>query len=197
MDNKEKSKENIKEDIEVNLEENQLYSSQISKEDVKAIDEIKSDSECKNQILNPDYITQSIIDRYIGSKENLSAEELRILLRDSRDSVLRQCTDQFDNSYAPSFSQLKSPYPLICRERYRLAKKMYEHQIHQEIQKIINQQSNAFDAICFVRVMAITSLWPPLHTRRNVDHTHQHYFQLSPKQKKRLQYIMQVDWSKT
>ncbi|XP_005176212.1 uncharacterized protein LOC101895642 [Musca domestica] len=149
------------------------------------------------KVANSDYISDDVLKRYIGSKENLSSQELRILLRDSRDSIRRQCKDQFDYSNSPSFNQLKSPYPLICRERYRLTKKLYEHQLQSEIQQIINQQEKAFDAICFVRVMAITSLWPPLHTRRNVEHTHQHYFELTPKQRKRLSFIMGVDWSKT
>ncbi|XP_061393225.1 uncharacterized protein LOC133328699 [Musca vetustissima] len=149
------------------------------------------------KIPNSDYITDEVLKRYVGSKESLSSQEIRMLLRDSRDSILRHYKDRFDYSNTPSFNQLKSPYPLICRERYRLAKKQYEHQLQTEIQQIINQQEKAFDAICFVRVMAITSLWPPLHTCRDVEHTHQHYFQLTPKQRKRLSFIMGVDWSKT
>lgn len=61
------------------------------------------------KVPNSDYITDDVLKRYIGSKENLSSQELRILLRDSRDSIQRQCKDQFDYSNSPSFNQLKSP----------------------------------------------------------------------------------------
>ncbi|XP_073819349.1 uncharacterized protein [Musca autumnalis] len=148
-------------------------SQKLSTADISAEDHVLSTSVHSKKLPNSDYITDEVIKRYVGSKESLNSKEIRILLRDSRDSILRQYNDQLDYSNSPSFSQLKSPYPLICRERYRLTKRLYEHQLQSETQQIINQQEKAFDAICFVRVMAITSLWPPLHTRRNVEHTHQ------------------------
>ncbi|XP_013118313.2 uncharacterized protein LOC106095615 [Stomoxys calcitrans] len=195
MERNQSSNEQLDEDIEsLKKETKQLSNEHFNVGEAKSLDSIAYDL---GKIPNADYVTQSTIDRYIGSKQSLSVEEIRIILRDSRDSILKQFKSQCEHSNAPSFSQLRTPYHLICRERYRLTKKLSEQQMQLEIQEMINHQPTTFDAICFVRVMAITSLWPPLHTRPNVDHTHQHYFQLSAKQKRRLNYIMQVDWSKT
>lgn len=142
------------------------------------------------------YITQEDLDRYVGPKENLTPTDIRLLLRYSQDSVRKNLKDESDYSNHPSYTKLKAPYFRICRERYKTFKKTIEHQYHSEIENIVAQQANAFDAVCCVRVLSITSLWPPLHTHRQIDESHK-IFELSPKQKKRLAYIMRIDWSKT
>ncbi|KAL7729106.1 hypothetical protein ACLKA6_019927 [Drosophila palustris] len=96
-------------------------------------------------------------------------------------------------SRQPSYRKFKIPYEMICGNRYRESIKDYEAQLEHEIGNIIDFQRTAADACYFVRCMAITSFWPPLHNMTEVKHTSKNFFQLSPKEKWRLQIIMDTD----
>lgn len=47
-----------------------------------------------------------------------------------------------------------------------------------------------FSELCFFRHFVITTLWPPLHTRKEIDYTLNKMFKLTKKQDKRLKEIL-------
>ncbi|XP_034486034.1 uncharacterized protein LOC117790645 [Drosophila innubila] len=123
------------------------------------------------------------IDYRFESMINPPIEYMRYKPNDTADLMSRQ----------PSYRKFKIPYQMICGNRYRESIKAYEAQLVHEVRNNIDFQRTAADACYFVRCMAITSFWPPLHNMKEVRHTSKNFFQLSPKEKWRLQIIMDTD----
>ncbi|KAH8359332.1 hypothetical protein KR093_006078 [Drosophila rubida] len=93
----------------------------------------------------------------------------------------------------PSFRKFRIPYEMICAKRYRDSRQAYETQLLREVNNQIDFQRTAADACYFVRCMAITSFWPPLHHMTEVKHTSKYFFRLSEDERWRLQNIMNTD----
>ncbi|XP_034115368.1 uncharacterized protein LOC117575320 [Drosophila albomicans] len=123
----------------------------------------------------PNYRTETIIGKILSNAKYQPD--------DSPDLMSRQ----------PSYRKFRIPYEMICANRYRDSLKSYEAQLKHEVKKIIDFQSSAADACYFVRCMAITSFWPPLHHMTDVKHTSKNFFQLSERERWRLQIIMNTD----
>ncbi|KAL9895597.1 uncharacterized protein ACN2A1_006308 [Glossina fuscipes fuscipes] len=98
--------------------------------------------------------------------------------------------DKKDNSNHPSYRKIKLPYYVQCANRYENSKRAYENQFQREINKLIALQSTGYEAARMNRHLCITSIWPPLHSRHDIDYTHRHFFRLNRKERTRLQWIM-------
>lgn len=79
---------------------------------------------------------------------------------------------------------------MVCRDRYQQAKRKYDKQFLYELRMQEAMQNCAYDAMRFHRHFAITTLWPPLHTRKEINYCLSKMFQLNPKQDKRLKELM-------
>ncbi|XP_001998729.2 uncharacterized protein LOC6572623 isoform X1 [Drosophila mojavensis] len=93
----------------------------------------------------------------------------------------------------PSFRKFKIPYPMICAKRYQDSIRAYEAQLEHEIKQNIDFQRTASDACYFMRCVAYTTFWPPLHNMTEVKRTSKSFFQLTEKEKWRLNNIMNTD----
>lgn len=101
---------------------------------------------------------------------------------------------------------------IICGNRYLQSRQQYEDQIRHEIDLNIDFQPTAADACYYVRwvkiniawkgiffniflssCLAITSFWPPLHNRQDLNHTSRNFYKLTPKQRWRFKTIMCTD----
>ncbi|XP_063696999.1 uncharacterized protein LOC134828001 [Culicoides brevitarsis] len=89
----------------------------------------------------------------------------------------------------PFYEKYQMPYFMVCRQRYQDSKKKYDEQFLYELKMQEAMQPSAYDAMRFHRHFIITTLWPPLHTRKEIDMTLKMY-DLDPKQKKRLRELM-------
>lgn len=78
----------------------------------------------------------------------------------------------------------------MCRERSKQVRAKYDRQFLHELQRQEAMQSSAYDAMRFHRHFAITTLWPPLHTRKEIDYVLSKFFKLSAKQERRLNELM-------
>lgn len=109
-------------------------------------------------------------------------------------------------------SLLNSYSDVVCRERTKASKQMYDKQFKSEIKNLEAMQASAYDQmrfhrlsiyfLCFLcwncfdifpcyRFFAITTLWPPLHSRKEVDYTIRTFYQPSQKHLQRLNYILE------
>lgn len=79
----------------------------------------------------------------------------------------------------------------MCRQRYQQSKRKYEKQFLYELKLLEAMQPSAYDAMRFHRYFAITTLWPPLHTRKEIEFVLNKMFKLTPRQDKRLQELLQ------
>ncbi|XP_060647675.1 uncharacterized protein LOC132785543 [Drosophila nasuta] len=102
-----------------------------------------------------------------------------------------------DISQDPTYSKFKVPFQMICQERYSDSIKRYDQQFSHEIRNIIDNQSTAREACYFVRTVAYTTLWPPYHNEKELDHSSRLFYALTPEEKARFQYIMSNDFSYT
>ncbi|XP_037048141.1 uncharacterized protein LOC119082661 [Bradysia coprophila] len=98
--------------------------------------------------------------------------------------------DNADLSVHPSYTNLKIPYDVLCKLAYQAASRKYSKQFLYELKMQEAMQPSAYDAMRFNRYFAITTLWPPLHTRKEIDYTLNRMFTLTPKQQKRLNELM-------
>ncbi|XP_037947845.1 uncharacterized protein LOC119682556 [Teleopsis dalmanni] len=122
------------------------------------------------------------------SKEK-EVEKEEELIQFPSDICLQKFNDEADLSRNPSYSKVTMPYNLFCLNRIREQKRRYEKQFQSEIKQILEQMPNAFEMARFHSFLAYTSLWPPLHTKHEIEYT-SNMFKLSPKQQSRLNYIM-------
>ncbi|SPP84086.1 uncharacterized protein LOC117586125 [Drosophila guanche] len=118
-------------------------------------------------------------------------------LMDHEEWVLRSKNfrDEADVSQHPSYNIKTFSYDLNCYVRYLEAKEKYDRQFHREMQFFIASQSKAINQFVLRRVFCYNSLWPPLHTNRELNRFVTKFFQLTPKQKARLNYLMKTDLS--
>lgn len=47
----------------------------------------------------------------------------------------------------------------------------YNKQFASELEALERMQPSAYDQLRFARLFAITTLWPPLHTRKEIEYT--------------------------
>uniref|UniRef100_A0A1A9UMS6 Uncharacterized protein n=1 Tax=Glossina austeni TaxID=7395 RepID=A0A1A9UMS6_GLOAU len=80
---------------------------------------------------------------------------------------------------------------LLARKRYKEAFHRYNQQFHKEIKHLEAMQPSAMDAMRIHRTFAITTLWPPLHSKREINLTLAQLEKvLSVNERRRLQQIL-------
>ncbi|KAH8264185.1 hypothetical protein KR038_004303 [Drosophila bunnanda] len=103
--------------------------------------------------------------------------------------------DDRDPILEPTFSKHRIPLQIRCLERYHISKKEYAQQFKREIMLLIDNQPTAESAWQFVRTMAYTTLWPPLHTRRELKMFEKDFCKLSPVEQRRYDRIMSINFT--
>ncbi|XP_062550389.1 uncharacterized protein LOC134215159 [Armigeres subalbatus] len=95
-----------------------------------------------------------------------------------------------NDSVYPDYSKFRVTYPVVCRQRYHKDKLRYDKQFEYELKMLELMQNSAYDSMRFHRHFAITTLWPPLHTRKEIEYVLDKFFRLPNKQTSRLHDIM-------
>ncbi|XP_001688792.2 uncharacterized protein LOC5667250 [Anopheles gambiae] len=95
-----------------------------------------------------------------------------------------------EESLHPSYTNLQPPYSAICRQRYHANNVLYEQQFNYELKMLELMQNSAYDSMRFHRHFAITTLWPPLHTRKEIEFVLDTFFRHPERQTRRLHEIM-------
>ncbi|KAH8242905.1 hypothetical protein KR032_003006 [Drosophila birchii] len=104
--------------------------------------------------------------------------------------------DDVDPMLEPTFSKHRIPLQIRCLERYHISKREYAQQFKREIMLQIDNQPTAESAWQFVsRTMAYTSLWPPLHTRKELKMFEKGFCKLSPAEQRRYDKIMSINFT--
>ncbi|XP_016991154.1 uncharacterized protein LOC108053088 [Drosophila rhopaloa] len=103
--------------------------------------------------------------------------------------------DDKDPVHEPTFSKHRIPLQIRCLERYHNSKREYAQQFKREIKLLIDNQSTAESAWQFVRTMAYTTLWPPLHTRKELKIFEKDFCKLSPTEQHRYNKIMATNFT--
>ncbi|XP_068157362.1 uncharacterized protein [Drosophila tropicalis] len=103
--------------------------------------------------------------------------------------------DTADVSTHPSYNILNFQYDLNCYLRYLEAKEIYDKQFKFELESYIDSKSTVFEQYFTRSFFSYTTLWPPLHTKAEIDYFYKNFFQLTSKQKKRLNYLMKTNMS--
>ncbi|XP_055919055.1 uncharacterized protein LOC129951071 [Eupeodes corollae] len=82
-------------------------------------------------------------------------------------------------------------YQSVCYQRYKNAFRIYNQQFNNEIEKLEAMQPRAIDAMRLHRSFAITTLWLPLHSKREINLTLEQLEKvLSVKERRRLEQIL-------
>uniref|UniRef100_A0A1A9VZL4 Uncharacterized protein n=1 Tax=Glossina brevipalpis TaxID=37001 RepID=A0A1A9VZL4_9MUSC len=82
-------------------------------------------------------------------------------------------------------------YSTICQKRYKEAFHRYNQQFRKEFKHLEAMQPSAMDAMRIHRTFAITTLWPPLHSKREINLTLAQLDKvLSVNERRRLQEIL-------
>ncbi|XP_017858015.1 PREDICTED: uncharacterized protein LOC108610402 [Drosophila arizonae] len=102
-------------------------------------------------------------------------------------------SDDLFISRHPSYTIKNVDYALECEFVYMQAKKKYNAQLRREMENFIEQRPRISEQFITRRLFAYSTLWPPLHTKEELDYFIANFFQLSPKQKSRLNYLMTTD----
>ncbi|KAH8330224.1 hypothetical protein KR067_000285, partial [Drosophila pandora] len=120
--------------------------------------------------------------------ENIMIEELgtSMLLRDYDDSA--------DISSHPSYNIMKFR-DLNCYVKYLDSKEKYDKQFMREMKHLIQSQTNICDEYFLKKILCYKTLWPPLHTKRELNFFVRKFFQLPPRAKARVEYLMKTDLS--
>ncbi|KRF99431.1 uncharacterized protein Dwil_GK28097 [Drosophila willistoni] len=103
--------------------------------------------------------------------------------------------DAADISTHPSYNILNFQYDLNCYVRYLEAKEKYDNQLKFELESYINSKRTVCEQYFTRSFFSYTTLWPPLHTKAEIDYFYRNFFQLTSKQKKRLNYLMKTNIS--
>ncbi|XP_017119575.1 uncharacterized protein LOC108141010 isoform X1 [Drosophila elegans] len=103
--------------------------------------------------------------------------------------------DDRDPVLEPTFAKHRIPLQIRCLERYHSSKREYAQQFKREIQLQIENQSTAESAWQFVRTMAYTTLWPPLHTREELKIFEKDFCKLSSTEQRRYNKIMATNFT--
>uniref|UniRef100_A0A182IQ26 Uncharacterized protein n=1 Tax=Anopheles atroparvus TaxID=41427 RepID=A0A182IQ26_ANOAO len=101
-------------------------------------------------------------------------------------------SNQSEESLNLNNSNLQPPYSTVCRQRYHANKCMYEKQFNHELKMLELMQNSAYDSMRFHRHFAITTLWPPLHTRKEIEWVLDTFFRHPERQTRRLHEIMKA-----
>ncbi|XP_005182071.1 uncharacterized protein LOC101890313 [Musca domestica] len=82
-------------------------------------------------------------------------------------------------------------YQTKCLKRYQQSFHRYNRQFREEIKQLEAMQPSAIDAMRLHRTFAITTLWLPLHSLREINLTLEQLEKvLSVKERRRLQHIL-------
>ncbi|XP_034486865.1 uncharacterized protein LOC117791266 [Drosophila innubila] len=103
--------------------------------------------------------------------------------------------DEADISEHPSYSIKNVAYNLECEMLYLKAKEKYDSQFFREVQYIIKSNKKTSDQYFTKRILSYTTLWPPLHTKSELDIFKRRFFQLTPAERNRVDYLMATDLS--
>ncbi|XP_016991155.1 uncharacterized protein LOC108053089 [Drosophila rhopaloa] len=101
--------------------------------------------------------------------------------------------DEADVSLHPSYAMKQFSYDLNCYVRYLDAKAMYERQFLQEMEHFIANQRHICDQFFLKNILCYKTRWPPLHTKRELNNFVSKFFQMTPKEKRRVEYLMKTD----
>ncbi|XP_064548200.1 uncharacterized protein LOC135435193 [Drosophila montana] len=101
--------------------------------------------------------------------------------------------DQFDISRHPSYTIKNVAYNLECEMLYMEAREKYNAHIRREMENFVASKRSARDQFFTRRLLSYKTLWPPLHTKAELNIFITKFFQLTPAQKKRLHYLMTTD----
>ncbi|KAH8330742.1 hypothetical protein KR067_006946 [Drosophila pandora] len=101
-----------------------------------------------------------------------------------------QFDDEKETVREPDFKRHKIPLQVRCVEMYHETRREYSRQSKKEIRLLIDNQPNADCAWQFVRIMAYTTLWPPLHTKNELKIFEDEFCRLTPKEQRRYDKIM-------
>lgn len=82
----------------------------------------------------------------------------------------------------------------VCKKRYHESVVRYNEQFKSELEALERMQPTAYEQIRFHRLFAITTLWPPLHTRKEIEYTIKTLYKQNPKVEKRVEEIMKRDF---
>ncbi|XP_040151668.1 uncharacterized protein LOC120893698 [Anopheles arabiensis] len=110
--------------------------------------------------------------------------------RKSGDKKKPNPPNRSEESLHPSYTNLQPPYSAICRQRYHANNVLYEQQFNHELKMLELMQNSAYDSMRFHRHFAITTLWPPLHTRKEIEFVLDKFFRHPERQTRRLHEIM-------
>ncbi|XP_001359781.2 uncharacterized protein [Drosophila pseudoobscura] len=140
-------------------------------------------------------LTKSMSTIFRQSTMNMRYADTTLL--DLEDWVLhpRKFDDDVDVSQHPSYNIMSFSYDLNCYVRYLEAKEKYDKHFHDEMQYFIDTQDRAINQFVLRRILCYNSRWPPLHSKREINRFVTKFFQLTPKQKDRLHYLMKTDLS--
>ncbi|XP_033165195.1 uncharacterized protein LOC117144235 [Drosophila mauritiana] len=103
--------------------------------------------------------------------------------------------DEVDASLHPSYDIKHFQYDLNCYVRYLDSKAKYDRQFLHEMEHIIANQRNICDQFFLKKILCYKTMWPPLHTKRELNNFVSKFFQLPPKKKRRVEYLLKTDLS--
>ncbi|XP_039492345.1 uncharacterized protein LOC120452280 [Drosophila santomea] len=103
--------------------------------------------------------------------------------------------DEADASLHPSYDIKHFQYDLNCYVRYLDAKEKYDRQFLQEMENFIANQRNICDQFFLKKILCYKTRWPPLHTKRELNNFVSKFFQMTPKEKCRIEYLLKTDLS--
>ncbi|XP_052858874.1 uncharacterized protein LOC128266415 [Drosophila gunungcola] len=101
--------------------------------------------------------------------------------------------DEADVSLHPSYQMKQFSYDLNCYVRYLEAKERHERQFAQEMEHFIANQRNICDQFFLKAILCYKTRWPPLHTKRELNNFVSKFFQMTAKEKRRVEYLMKTD----
>lgn len=85
---------------------------------------------------------------------------------------------------------MKSFSDQICKKRYHESVVRFNKQFKSELDALERMQPTAYEQIRFHRLFAITTLWPPLHTRKEINYTINVLYKLNNKVSRRVEEIL-------
>nr|XP_036675102.1 uncharacterized protein LOC108019329 [Drosophila suzukii] len=101
--------------------------------------------------------------------------------------------DDADVSLHPSYDMKQFHYDLSCFVRYLDAKEEYNHQFLREMDHFIASQRNICDQFFLRNILCYKTRWPPLHTKQELNIFVSKFFQMTPKQKRRVENLLKSD----
>ncbi|XP_051863365.1 uncharacterized protein LOC127566031 [Drosophila albomicans] len=103
--------------------------------------------------------------------------------------------DDADLSRHPSYTIKNVAYNVECQLLYMEAKEKYQAQFLKEMQHFIASKRKVSDQYFTKRILAYTTFWPPLHSKKELEIFKTKFFQLTSVQRKRLDYLLNMKLS--